>query len=282
VRRKIKAWVRRNVRVLTLGALIVTVAQIGLAQASDPRTRPMNHTVAVGAIVNDVLNVTLDEVVMCACWQGPNKQSEKKVKFKITNNGRGYLDLRGGADGSVYLYVAYPGEFRPVVRLPNPSLGTSQTVTLGWDGSPPNRSLVMTDGAESLIPDRVDTVVAEELGVESGWGVWAIPANPNRVTQEMVGGQATLPTYVTKEWLGPSESYLGEGNGIGAWVFYIPLPPEIEALASTRMVTDAMLTNGALDQHYRVMGVAIRDRDGTTVGFGPTPPESAWSSGGDF
>lgn len=262
---------------------VLAVACVGLgiwsiSNGLDPRTRPMNHNTAVGSIINADLQVDMEDTVMCACFEGPFQQQQKKVKLTITNStGDEWLDLRGGPDGSVYLYVAYPSDFTPHMTIPTDH-GRGQRM-LG--SSPASKWITVTSDTQSIDPDKVDPVVAEQLGIDDGWTAWALPANPNALTLWLSDSRTTFPTWVDQDWLAPGKTYRGDGNGVGAWVFFIPVQDEIASVTSP-YVLQSMLTSEFLDPYYRVLGVAVRDRNGATIGFAPVPPESSYSSATEF
>ncbi|WP_148286399.1 hypothetical protein [Microbacterium sp. B19] len=241
----------------------------------------MNHNVAAGSVVNTGLAIHLSEVQICACFEGPDGQSQKKVKFRIENQSeQTWVDLYGGPDGSVFLYVAYRDAFVPTMQMPDSGPAPATNARVGIGGSPSGRYVFSTAETREVLPDQVAPEVSRELEVPEGWTMWALPANPNIVVAP-IDGLMTFPTYVEQQWLGPGDAYYGEGNGIGAWVFYVPLPEEI-AWTSLGYVSPETLSSANIDQFYRVIGVGIRDREGRTVGFSPLPPESGWSHAGDF
>lgn len=269
-------------QVLASGLLLV-LASVVIASANDPKSLPRHYSDVSGTLSST--GVIIEDLQLCGCWTGLNGQSQKKVKFKITNNTTDtWVYLEGGPNSHVHLVVSYADSFRPVLKMPNPDAGTSQ-VWLPPAGTPPNTQVKAADEIREVDPIAIEApALVTELGVEQGWTAWLLPANPAGIVQRDPhrSNMVTFPTMVGQEWLAPGESYYDDRLGFGDWVFYLPLPPEAEWMATSDMMPTTSLESAQTDKSYKILGVAIVDDDGRLLGFAPVPPETVWSSASDF
>lgn len=275
-------------RVDWLPQLILSVVLIGgsvfaAVGSTTPKLQPHHFSYVSGSLSES--GVLLEQVQVCGCWTGVNGQSQKKVKFKITNlTDDTWVNLEGGPDSSIYLIASYPNEFLPQMMIPDADAGTIQAFSPD-DGTPPNARIRLADASTRYDPVAItNPVLISELGVDEGWTAWLLPANPHGLvqTQSTGDGNVTYPTMVTDEWVGPGESYYDDDRGWGAWVFYLPLPPEFDWMASSSFMPTGALESSKTDLGYKVLGVGVLDDDGRLLGFAPLPPETVWSDGADF
>ena len=220
------------------------------------------------------LPVRFDATVSCGCWHGPREQAQKKFKFKITNNYSKAISLDGGPNSDLRLLVAYPKDFTPVVKMPDPNRARGVTTT----SSPPNVEVDVTDDVRSVHPTEIVTD-GDSFGVPTDFRLWAIPPNPNLIVEPVRSGDdsaMTFPTYVTKHRLEPGETYFSRELATGAWVFYVPLPSAISIFFS--IPVSLPMQRGEMEEHVIVVGVAVFDASTEQmVGLAPMPSESSLS-----
>jgi hypothetical protein len=266
----------RTIFTFSLGIALAVSASLAISTTPKGSTVVPGFSTVVGGLSQNP--VKIDKVEICACWIGPRGQSQKKLKFRIANNSAVPIRIAGGRTSDVYLIVAYHGDFVPVITMPSRTGAQSQFTPEGH--VPPNQTVYVASIFDKVPAIEVDDRLARQLGVTDGWKAWALSANPNAVEESTNDSSNTFPTFVAREKLAPGESYYETGYGLGDWVFYLPLPPDI---ANATEWPGLPVVSGFWDPYYLILGVAVIDPGrGSILGFAPVPPESAWTEGAEF
>lgn len=234
-----------------------------------------------GSIRTDL--VVIDRVQICGCWQGPNGQAQKKVKFRIKNNSGQTLNIRGGKDSSLFLVVDFPLHHQPQMEIPASSGWSSSSFTSGPDTVPSGQQLFSVEDVESVKATAISAELNADLGVPAGRKAYAIPANPNRAVEVLGSGSITFPTFVSQESLVSGAEYYDPAKGVGDWVFYVPYGAEGAHHASGfQIVGDDESETDMYEEYFRVLGIMAVGRDEQILGFSPVPPETAYSHANQF
>lgn len=253
-------------------AAIAAVAVVGIADGHRDPILPIQIRLVQPRLSG--LKVRIEHIRSCSCWHGPRDQAQRKYKFRVVNNSDEVVNIDGGVHSILRLIVAYPNHRRPRLTMPAPtSYEALETLS-----SPPDEPIPVSN---KIVPVHASEIKGSNafFGVPPSYSVWALPAAPNKLAEELEPGNASFPTVVDKAHLLPGEAYEGHRRGHGTWTFYIPLPHAFAQSFTHDGGTEGPLRRETYERYVIFVGVAALEpgmEDGVhLLGFAPAPSDDA-------
>jgi hypothetical protein len=259
--------------------LLIALAVVGLLAANligedDEPVLPVELRLIEPELSNRP--VRIDHIESCSCWHGPRDNAQRKYKFRVVNETDRVIDIDGGPHSVIRLLVAYPENWKPHLRLPDPSDDSMQR----YVDNPGEVTVEMSDELMNAPISRIGRGGNGFLGVPPDYVVWALPALPNKVEEWIGPEQASYPTVVDQSELLPDEEYSGDELGHGTWTFYVPLPHRF-AESLEYEGPEPIMNNEVYERHVIFVGIAalaVEPGGGAELlGFGPAPSENAFA-----